>query len=123
MSDEPRFDGLGHESESEPERTGPNMGPTWDTDEALENLKMERSVNADLNNAQLTARLLAEAAPTAAMSIIHLAMHSSNDNTRLNAAKYITDRMIEGSTTVGEDGWESLVGEVVSNAELFANGK
>jgi CHAT domain-containing protein len=95
--------------------------PKWDSDAALENVKMERSVRGDMTNEALTRQLLEEAGPQAAMSIIHLAVHGTNENTRLNAAKYVTDNLINEGASTTKQKWEDLVGEAVSDAELHAN--
>lgn len=98
---------------------GPPSGQ-WDSDEALSFLTMEKSVHEDQNNEQMTRRLLTEAAPMAALSIINLSRNSSNDNTRLAASKYIVDTLIAGDG--GEDDpLAQLIGEVVKKAESFAN--
>lgn len=96
--------------------------PQWDSDEALESLKMERSIKPEESNEQLTRRLLEEAGPLAAQSIIHLALHANNENTRLNASKYVTDTLI-GADASGpaKQKWEDLVGEAISEAEVYAN--
>ena len=85
----------------EPEREKDENEALWDSDEAIESLKMERALHTDETNENLTRRLLEEAAPSAAQSIIHMALHSANDNTRLRAATYITDKLLdaEASTT------------------------
>lgn len=95
--------------------------PKWDSDEALENLKMERSLNSDLSNADLAKKLLDEASPFAAQTVIHLALHAANENTRLNAAKYITDKLYDDGTSNTKPTWEKLIGNVVSDAEVYAN--
>jgi cyclophilin family peptidyl-prolyl cis-trans isomerase len=95
--------------------------PKWDSDEALENLKMERQVNPDLDNERLTKKLFDEASPLAAQTIINLALHGTNENTRLNAARYITDKVYDGDGGPTRSRWEELVGEAVSDAELHAN--
>lgn len=95
--------------------------PKWDSDAALENVKMERSVMGDLSNEALTRKMLEDAAPQAAQSIIHLALHATNENTRLNASRYITDNLINEGATAAKAKWEDLVGEAVSEAELHAN--
>ena len=99
---------------------GPPSG-AWDSDEALQFLTMEKSVHEDSGNEALTKRLLTEAAPMAAVSIINLSRSSGNDNTRLAASKYIVDRLLDGDG--GEDDpLASLIGDVVKKAEEFANG-
>jgi hypothetical protein len=110
------YKGLSELSEYDP------TDPKWDSDEALESLKMERSVRGDLTNTDLTKKLLEEAGPQAAMSIIHIALHGTNENTRLNAAKYVTDNLIaEGGSGAGKQGWEALIGDTISEAEVHAN--
>lgn len=96
--------------------------PRWDSDEALQNLKMEKTLRPDETYEELTRRLLEEASPQAAQSIIHLALHGTNENTRLNAAKYITDSLI-GNDANGptKQKWEELVADAVSDAEVHAN--
>jgi hypothetical protein len=91
----------------------------WDEEDAIESLTMERSIH-DETNEQLTKRLLEEAAPMAAQSIIHIALHDTNGNTRLRAAQYIADKVYaDDSTKSGAAPWEELVGSVVSEAELL----
>lgn len=109
--------------ESSPERSEQPPSGEWDSDEALEFLKMERQVNPteQLSDEGLTKKLLTEAAPIAAVSIINLAKSSSNDNTRLNASKYIIDSVFGGDAGTGKTKLEELLGDVVSKAEVYAN--
>lgn len=118
------FDGNNHFSNSDDDDALPSSSPSnqyWDSDEALESLKMERSIRTEETNEQLTRRILEENGPAAAMSIVHIALHSQNDNTRLNAAKYIVDHITGEDTNAARQSWEDLVGDVVSQAEIFAN--
>lgn len=123
MSD---YDGP-EDSASEPEgeptpgkgQDGPPSGE-WDSDEALSFLTMEKSVHNDTDNEAMTKRLLTEAAPMAALSIINLSRSSANDNTRLAASKYIVDTLLQGDGGE-EDPLMGLVGAVVKKAEEFAN--
>jgi hypothetical protein len=87
----------------------------------LEALKMERDVHPHESNAEFARRLLNEAAPKAAISIIHIALHGLNENTRFNAAKYISDITLNDDTSAAKEGWEALVGDVISKAEILAN--
>ena len=111
---------MSDEERNEKGREFPPSGE-WDTDEALESLKMERDVNGELTNEQMTRKILEDAAPLAATKIVHIALHSQNDNTSLAAAKYITDYMLQDQTADGKATWEQLLGEVVSEAEVYAN--
>jgi CHAT domain-containing protein len=97
--------------------------PKWDSDAALEAVKMERTVTGDMTNEALTRKILEEAGPQAAMSIVHLAVHGTNENTRLNAAKYVTDNLINEGASATKAKWEDLVGEAISEAEVYANGE
>ena len=93
----------------------------WDSDDAVDSLRMERTIYNE-SNEQLTKRLLEEAGPMAAKAILHIAMHDSNGNTRLRAATYIVDRAYgDDSSKSGKALWEQMVGDVVSDAELHAN--
>jgi hypothetical protein len=82
---------------------------------------MERDVSGDMTNEALTRKMLEEAGPGAAASIVHLAMHATNENTRLNAARYVTDNLINEGATNAKQKWEDLVGDAISDAELHAN--
>lgn len=69
--------------------TKPGSGKDWMPDEALEALSLERSVQPSLSGPQLAQRLIDENVAQAAISVIHLALHSSNENTRLRACQEI----------------------------------
>ena len=93
----------------------------WSSEDAFETLRMERTVHPDETPEQMTKRILEQAGPAAATSIVHIALHSTNDNTRLNAAKYITDLVYADDSGKAKAPWEDLVAEVISQAELHAN--
>ena len=105
---------------SESGHPGAPEDSVWDSDDAFESLKMERSVQGDEKPDEMAMRILKEAAPMAAASIVHIALHSGNDNTRLAAGRYIVDIAREVDAT-GVEGWEAMVADVVSSAELMAN--
>ena len=66
----------------------------WLADDALEALNIERSVRPDETHEQLSRRLLKENVPMATMSVINLALHGTNERLRLDAAKYVMDRVL-----------------------------
>jgi L-rhamnose isomerase len=66
----------------------------WDPDKALSDLDAERQAFADELPEDRTRRLFKENADGAAMSIVHLAHHATNENVRLKAAQYVTDRVL-----------------------------
>jgi hypothetical protein len=78
----------------------------WDPDEALSNLEAERKAFDDEAPEDRTRRLFKENADGAAMSIVHLAHHAVNENVRLKAAQYVTDRVlgrIQDSTALSDE--------------------
>jgi hypothetical protein len=93
----------------------------WNSDEALNSLKMERSVNPTESNKAMTQRLFEEAAPGAAMALTHLALHATNENTRLNAAKYVTERIL-GKVGDSEGDSESSLDEMVREFHTILQG-
>ncbi len=66
----------------------------WVADDALENLVMERTLHPDESNEQTASRLMKENAPIVAQSILRLAMYSRSERTRLDAGKYVIDRVL-----------------------------
>jgi hypothetical protein len=113
-------------SEPAPYSASKRPASYWDSDEAFAAVKMEKTVNPHESNASLTRRLFEEAAPQAALTLVHLAQHATNENTRMNAAKYVTERVLgkigddtEGTSTP----LESLLEEMHQTIENHANGK
>jgi hypothetical protein len=109
------------ESFNGPEESGEPSGSIWDNDDAIEAIKMERAVNPDETNEDMAKRLFQESIAPVAQSMIHIALHSQNDNTRLNAGKFITEFVLGEKASGAKAKWEELVGEAVSEAELHAN--
>ena len=74
------------------------MSKQWDVDAALQQLLAEKAydgVDLQLDQAgtnDTVKRMLREAAPAAALSLIHLAQHSANESIRFKASKEILDR-------------------------------
>lgn len=120
-ADDQPFDNNDFSSDSSPAF---DLGPDsslWDDDNALEALKLERTVHGDETNEQLVKRMLDEAAPRAVQSIMKIAFFGANENTKLNAAKYIVDRVLDTQDGAHKAKWEEMVGDMVSEAELLAN--
>jgi len=99
-----------------------NPSHNWDSDEALEFLKEERTVFGDVSNVELTRRLIEEAAPAAALSMIHLSRHAVNENTRMNASKWVVEMATNIETEDGKAAWEKMLPDVVHEAEKIAHG-
>jgi len=101
----------------------------WNADTALDFLVMERAVNPSESTEEMARRLFHENLPTAVASIVHTAIHSPNEKTRLDASKYVVERVL-GKIGMeqpddGKSPWESLLANVVTSgtnaAENFAN--
>jgi hypothetical protein len=98
----------------------------WDdpeiTEAKLEALKMERAV-MDIDYTQQVKDMLTQAAPGAALGIISMANSATNENIKFNAQKYIVDRLLDPDAEAGAGLLESLLGDLVKDAEALANGK
>jgi len=125
MADE--FEGTSDEDASAP--STPRVPQTWNADDALDFLVMERAVNPSESVEEMSRRLFHENLPTAVASIVHVAIHSPNEKTRLEASKYVVERVLGkiGTETLdeGKSPWEELLANVVTNgvdaAESHAN--
>lgn len=105
-----------------PDRLPPEENE-WSPERALNNLRHERALDAH-DTPQVTAkRLFEESLPVATMAICHLAMHSSTEIIRFNAAKYIVERTMgpaERSTPLdGRHAWDDIYENVVDEAEGY----
>lgn len=96
---------------------------SWIADEALASLVTEREVHPDETEEQMTRRLFRENAANAALAIIHTAVHGTNERTRLDASKYVVERVLG---KVGDDAYdaeksplEALMEGVLKSAEEF----
>ena len=112
------------------ERMQGNVGPDgepWVTDEAFDNLVMERVVNPAESAEELTMRLFREASPVATQGIIHLALKGASERVRFEAQKYIVDRTVgrigdAKPDTDASQSWEKFMSEVIKDTEAHANG-
>jgi len=100
------------------------LDPYWDSDKALEAMKMERVIHPEETDEALTQRIFKEAAPQAATGIVHTAFHGVNENTRFNAQKYVVERVLG---KIGDSGDQDdsplnqMVRELAAAAESYAN--
>lgn len=67
---------------------------SWVPDEALANLAMESQLNPDETHAERAKRLLTENVDVAAASMIHISRTSQNERHRMEASKYIMERVL-----------------------------
>jgi hypothetical protein len=90
---------------------------SWVPDDALAALNMERQLNPSETEEQLARRLLREALPRSAASIIHMATHSYNERVRLDASKYVVERTMGriGDNFEGDvNPWEKLFNDIMN---------
>lgn len=73
---------------------GLTQAKEWVPEEALANFVDERSVHKDETNKETARRLINENIPLVTQSMVHLALHSKSERTRLDAGKYLMDRSL-----------------------------
>jgi hypothetical protein len=102
----------------------------WVTDEELAGLKLERatglkSVNSGPeSHVEQANRMLREAAPMAAASLVKLAQSGESETVRLRASIEILNRVqAQGAAADGREPWAEVYESVVSTADIekFAN--
>lgn len=64
----------------------------WLPQAALDRMHAELIHDADVTRGQLAERIIQDAAPLAAYSVVDLAVNAEDDAVRLNAARYVLDR-------------------------------
>ena len=84
----------------------------WVPDDALQSLVTERELHEGETEEQMARRLLIENVGAATLSIINVALHGSTERTRLDASKYVVERVLG---RVGDDAF----GGTRSPAELL----
>ena len=81
----------------------------WVPAEALKSLQTERIVHSDETELQLSRRLMRENLPLITAGMIHTALHSQSERLRLDAQKYVMDRVLG---KVGDDAFEGTVSPI-----------
>lgn len=97
----------------------PADDPDWLPDDAVAALNQERVFTQE-TPAEMARRIFKESAPNAAASIVHVALYGSNERLRLDASKYVVDRVLG---RVGEDvniGVDSPLDAMIKQMELAA---
>jgi hypothetical protein len=93
----------------------PWMDPNWEPTAAEKAALLDAEMDLDDGDTAVTARrLFKENAPTAALSIIRMATHGSTERIKLDASKYILERVLG---KVGDDGEE-----IISPIDAVLNG-
>lgn len=96
---------------------------TWVPDDALRALQMERDLSPSETQGELANRIFRENAPAAAASIVHTALHGTNERIRLDAAKYTVERLLgrvgDGNPSAAANPLDAFINAL----ENAANGK
>jgi len=92
----------------------------WVPDEALEMLAAEKMVHPNESPEVRAQRLFIESVDQAALSLINLAVHSNNEQTRFRAATYVVERVLGTVDKIGATGsakapWERVQEELLNN--------
>jgi hypothetical protein len=99
-------------------------GKRWDSDEALESLKLERTMNPSETEEDLARRTFKENAPLIANAIVHTALHAGSEGTRLAAQKYAMDRVlgkVGDDLTTEDDPLRTFLADAIQSVEYAAN--
>jgi hypothetical protein len=72
----------------------PADDPDWLPASAIEALNQERTIITGETQEQTARRLMRENAPGATLAIVHIALYGANERLRLDAGKYILDRVL-----------------------------
>lgn len=103
------------------------MDNEWNPESALEGLAAERNV-MEIDEAVQAESLFRENLPLAALMLIDLAKNGINEKIRLDASRYIVERIIgqlkdvDLNSTKGDPLLE-LLGQVVRDVEVYNGGK
>lgn len=94
----------------------------WVPSDAVSALATEREIHPDESHEDLARRLLKENVGPATLSIIHISSHGGNERLRLDASKYIVDRVLgKIGDEIKKDGEDPLQ-QFLSGVEAIANG-
>jgi hypothetical protein len=97
----------------------------WIPEASLAAIAMEQQVHPDESSEAMTRRLFRENSAAATASIVHIALHGSNERLRLDASKYVVERVLgrvgEDKGTDEEQPLDALVRQMAMAAEAHAN--
>lgn len=96
----------------------------WLPEDAQEAMMLEAQMHPDETDEARARRVLREAGPAAAVAIVHVAQYGESSRVRLDASKYIIDRLLG---KIGDDGEgevdpvELLLRGTIKDVEAYAN--
>ena len=94
------------------------MDDDWIPADALDKLKLERQVHDDETEQQLSRRLMRENLPVITAGLIHPAINDPSSRVRLDAQKYIMERVLG---KVGDDAFEGTVSPIDALTAALVN--
>lgn len=102
------------------------LGQEWNPERALASLKDETILMHEGDTLKAATALFKENAANAAQSIIHTALYSDNERVRLDASKYVVERVLgrAGDTTSDPslDPLQALINEAIEITSGRAQG-
>lgn len=97
-----------------------SVNSNWDPEAALRSLVTETQVMDGESPEQTMMRLFKENGPIAALSICQISQHSPNERLRLDASKYVMDRVLgrigDADTTIESDPLEDLLSKILATS-------
>jgi hypothetical protein len=94
------------------------LSSSWIPEDALRSLVTEKTLNPDESEEQTARRLLRENLPAAVLGIVHTSIHGESSRIRLDAQKYMVERVLG---RVGDDAFGDDVSPVDSFAKSMAD--
>ena len=91
----------------------------WDIEDALRSMEIEKQIHRDQSSGDIAARIFDENTVPAALALVHLAQHSPNEKIRMDAAKYVLERVMgrlgDEAKSGADNPLEKLLADIVSN--------
>ena len=114
-----------HEDDDDFRGSGTQLPDGFVNQEALQKaIAMEKDLHPAESSEELTHRLFQENAPQVAMQVVNIALQGSSERLRLDAGKYVIDRVLGpmGKETHRADSpLDKLVRQMQADAEAAAN--
>ena len=102
----------------------PEDDPRYLPDDMVASLKTERSLlDPDMSEAEQSRHIFNEHAPAAAATIAHIAIHGTSERVRLDASKYVVERVLGrvGDDVGTTDPLKDFMNSFFQKAEAHAN--
>ena len=93
------------------------MDEYWDPDSIIDALADEKSA-FEMSDPQLAEKILKENSAMCAQAIVRIAVHSPNEKMRLDASKYVLERVLGRVTEQGISGAKTTFEEIMENVTV-----